>query len=181
MRQLTAANQRDGSNCDLAAYPRRVRSSQPTLDGGARQLRAPGSLVRRKGSKSPVNRTVASSSTTLLRVANCGSGAPVSVPGPTARFMNSRAMAEANSLAVSAASAGQRNARGGNCGPPVPRMSISPGRDRGCGTLSQINGMATGRRNMRRSYQRSNHAAHEIHLVAVGSAFRRLGSISPPH
>jgi hypothetical protein len=33
-------------------------------------------------------------------------------------------MAEANSLAVSAASAGQRNARGGNCGPPVPRMSI---------------------------------------------------------
>ena len=22
---------------------------------------------------------------------------------------------------------------GGNCGPPVPRMSISPGRDRGCG------------------------------------------------
>ena len=81
----------------------------------------------------PRNRTVASSSTTLLRVANCGSGAPVSVPGPTARFMNSRAIAEANSLAVSAASAGQRNARGGNCGPPVPRMSISPGRDRGCG------------------------------------------------
>ena len=26
-----------------------------------------------------------------------------------------------------------------------------------------------------------NHAAHEIHLVAFGSAFRRLGSISAPH
>src|SRR5438552_1529545 len=25
------------------------------------------------------------------------------------------------------------------------------------------------------------HAAHKIHLVAVGSAFRRLGSISSPH
>ena len=25
------------------------------------------------------------------------------------------------------------------------------------------------------------HAAHEIHLVAVGSAFSRLGSISSPH
>ena len=35
--------------------------------------------------------------------------------------------------------------------------------------------------NKRRSCQPSNHAAHEIHLVAVGSAFRRLGSISPPH
>ena len=87
------------------------------------------------GGRKPRNRTMASSSTTLLRVANCGSGTPCSVPGPTARFMNSRAMAEANSLAVSAASAGQRNARGGNCGPPVPRMSISPGRDRGCGIV----------------------------------------------
>ena len=27
----------------------------------------------------------------------------------------------------------------------------------------------------------SIHAAHEIHLVAIGSAFRRLGSISAPH
>ena len=30
-------------------------------------------------------------------------------------------------------------------------------------------------------FQPSNYAAQEIHLVAVGSTFRRLGSISPPH
>src|ERR1700730_4478950 len=56
------------------------------------------------------SRTAVSSSATLLRVVQRGSGMAFAESGPTARFTNSRAIAEANSLAVSAASAGQKNA-----------------------------------------------------------------------
>lgn len=42
-------------------------------------------------------------------------------------------------------------------------------------------GQQQGRDDEADCFKPSNHAAHEIHLVAVGSAFKRLGSISPPH
>jgi len=56
------------------------------------------------------SRTAVNSSATLLRVVHCGSVISVAESAPTAKFTNSRAIVDANWLAVSAASAGHKNA-----------------------------------------------------------------------